>query len=156
MVIIRRTLVIAIVTLLALPLAACGSGWQLAFGVEESDLPGLWVAELPDAPDARIQMNADGTFSAMGWPENLVCSTPRPEKVEGLRGQERVDFAGRWEFGSLSSQPQVYFRGHGECRSGWVLAVLRVSGRGLALRAVLDIWGEERETVRFYKVEPDS
>lgn len=154
MVLIRRALFIAILTFVALPLAACGSGWQLAFGVEESDLTGLWVAGLPDAPDASIQMNADGTFSAVGWPANLVCSTPRPETVEGLRGQERIDFAGNWELSN--SQPQVSFTGNGNCRAGWYMYALRVSGRGLALRVVLDIWGEERETVRFYKTGSEA
>lgn len=151
---IRRTLVIVILMFFALPLVACGGTGALAFGVKQRDLAGVWVAELPDAPDASIQMNADGTFSAVGWPENLVCTTPHSETVEGLRGQERVDFSGRWRL--TSSQPQVSLSGHGECRVGWPMDVLRVSGRGLALRAVLDMWGEERETVRFYKADPDA
>jgi hypothetical protein len=151
---IRLALVVAALMCFALALSGCGGAGSLAFGVQQRELPGLWVAELPDAPDASIQMNADGTFSAVGWPANLVCSTPRPETVEGLRGQERIDFAGNWELSN--SQPQVSFTGNGNCRAGWYMYALRVSGRGLALRAVLDIWGEERETVRFYKVDPDA
>jgi hypothetical protein len=151
---VRRALVIAVLMCVALPLSGCGGGGPLAFGVKQRDLPGLWVAVLPDAPDASIQVSSDGTFSAIDWPENLVCITPHPETVEGLRGQDRVDFSGRWRL--MSSQPQVSFSGHGDCRVGWPMNILRVSDKGLAFQIVLDSIEIAGETVRFHKVEPDS
>ncbi|WP_091366519.1 hypothetical protein [Microbacterium sp. ru370.1] len=81
---------------------------SLNYDLSAQDAVGSWSAG-GDSP-LRLDVRADGTFQATGWPSNAWCegrSTPRT--VNDLRIDETRSFSGTWTFVESSGPDSIRF-----------------------------------------------
>lgn len=124
-----------------LALGGCASN-NLAFGLTEDEMPGIWTTSGP-GPQAILDIRNDGTFLASNWPANLFCQGEWAASTDELNWRHTLEFYGEWWFsdGNLSHTVSFIFPDdtcQGDLAGGFPGHVFRDSSSGqLSLEAYL-------------------
>lgn len=90
----RVAMVLAVVFMMSLTVGCAPR--DIAYGVSVDDLSGAWEAGHENT-EISLNLAEDGTFTAQGWPSELICSERGAQRLEDLDWENTFNFEGRWE-----------------------------------------------------------
>lgn len=87
-------------------LAVCGVAATVNLGrtLEAADVEGAWKYE-SNGHAIELRINADGSFTAARWPQNLGClKGPWPSRVADVTWGRTVRYEGTWSVGDITGR----------------------------------------------------
>lgn len=127
-------------------LAVCGVAATVNLGrtLETADVEGAWKYE-SNGHAIELRINADGSFTAARWPENLGClKGPWPSKVADVTWGRTVRYEGSWSVDDITGRA---INLHGDPSGNCSITTLNASPvlGDNSLSVTLDLTGEPVE-----------
>lgn len=127
--------IVAVFAVVSLP-GCAGEYGHYDYDFRAVDAIGQWKQPGSSTP-VTLDVRADGTFTAGGWPHELYCDGSIPKSGDDvLRVRDSsIGYSGTWTGDGDSAEYTVWFSSPGpECRSNWAAVAWTTAGRSPQLK----------------------